>query len=442
MCFGFIAHKIACSLSFDRLFSIDEAVSFQPFLIRNAAAGSLVESTGPCLGILEWSASEDLPVRTRIALLVESSTSWGAGIIAGVGHYATAAGLDWDLWHEPHGRNERLGLPAEWQPDGIIARVTHAELARSVSEARIPTVDVSWYRIDPAISRCSVQEEAAAEASARYLVDLGLRQFAYLGSSRRPGYVDRLGTAFAAWHAARSLPSAAFEAAAWPDRPGHGPDDGLARWLGSLAKPVGLFTFDSFTARRAAEACHTAGIDVPGDVAVLAGEHDELASQLASPPLSSLDHSPEQVGRRAARLLADLLAGRVTPPVSIELPTGGVVTRQSTDTLAIDDAIVAAAVRFIRERAHAGIDVADVVAHARTSRRWLEQRFRKQLDRTPAEEIRRVKIERVRRLLAAGDEPLEDVASACGFDYAEVMTRVFRREMGMTPSAYRRRFRG
>jgi LacI family transcriptional regulator len=252
------------------------------------------------LGILEWSASEDLPVRTRIALLVESSTSWGAGIIAGVGHYATAAGLDWDMWHEPRGRNERLELPEGWRPDGIIARVTHAELARSVSEARIPTVDVSWYRIDPAISRCSVQEEAAAEASARYLVDLGLRQFAYLGSSRRPGYVDRLGTAFAAWLADRSLPSATFDPAAWADRPGHGPDDGLARWLGSLAKPVGLFTFDSFTARRAAEACHTAGIDVPGDVAVLAGEHDELASQLASPPLSSLDHSPEQVGRRAA----------------------------------------------------------------------------------------------------------------------------------------------
>ena len=417
------------------------------FLIRNAVAGSLGESTGPGRGFLEWSASEDLPVRTRIALLVESSTSWGAGIIAGVGHYATAAGLDWDLWHEPHGRNERLSLPEGWRPDGVVARVTHAELARAVIEARIPTVDVSWYRIDPAISRCSVQEEAAAEASARYLVGLGLRQFAYLGSSRRPGYVDRLGAAFAAWLAARGLPSAAFEPAAfepaaWADRPGHGPDDGLARWLGSLAKPVGLFTFDSFTARRAAEACRTAGIDVPGTVAVLAGEHDELASQLASPPLSSLDHSPEHVGRRAARLLADLLACRVTPPVSIELPTGGVVTRQSTDMLAIDDAIVTAAMRFIRERAHEGIDVADVVAHTRASRRWLEQRFRKQLDRTPAEEIRRVKVERVRRLLAAGDEPLEDVASACGFDYAEVMTRVFRRETGMTPSAYRRRFRG
>jgi LacI family transcriptional regulator len=67
---------------------------------------------------------------------------------------------------------------------------------------------------------------------------------------------------------------------------------------------------------------------------------------------------------------------------------------------------------------------------------------RTSLDRTPAEEIRRVKVERVRRLLAAGDEPLEDVAAACGFTYAEVMTRVFRRAMGMTPLAYRRRFRG
>ena len=128
--------------------------------------------------------------------------------------------------------------------------------------------------------------------------------------------------------------------------------------------------------------------------------------------------------------------------ITIELPTGGVVTRRSTDTLAITDPIVAAALRFIRERAHEGIDVADVVAHVRASRRWLEQRFRTRLDRTPAEEIRRVKVERVRRLLASGDQSLEDVAAACGFDYAEVMTRVFRRETGITPSAYRKRFRG
>lgn len=380
-------------------------------------------------------------MRLRIALLIESSTSWGAGIVTGIGRHVAAAGLDWDLWHEPRGRTEALQLPTDWRPDGVIARVTHLDLARALTEAQVPAVDVSWYRLSAAISRCSVQEENAAEVSAQYLFDLGLRRFAYVGSSRRPGYRDRLEAAFTAWLANRGLAAASFEPAAWPDRAGQGPDDGLTRWLGSLEQPLGLFTFDSFTARRVVEACRAAGIDVPGGVAVLAGEHDELSCRLASPPLSSLDHSADQIGSRAAHLLADLLAGRVTPPVSIELPTGGVVTRQSTDTLAIEDPLVAAAVRFIRERAHEGIDVADVVTRVRASRRLLEQRFRRQLDRTPAAEIRRVKIERVRKLLAAGDEPLDDVAAACGFDYAEVMTRVFRRETGMTPSAYRRRFR-
>jgi LacI family transcriptional regulator len=379
-------------------------------------------------------------VRTRIALLIESSTSWGTGIIAGVGQHAAAAGLDWDLWHEPHGRNEKLLLPVGWRPDGVIARITSGELVQAVRRAGIPTVDVSWYRLDPAIPRCSIQEANAAEVSARYLFDLGLRRFAYVGSGRRPGYADLFEASFVAWLEDRGLPIARFDAAAWPDRSKRGPDDGLARWLGSLAKPVGLLTFDSFTARRAVEACHSAGIDVPASVAVLAGEHDELVSKLANPPLSSLDHSPEQVGRRAARLLADLLANRVAAPVSIELPTGGVITRQSTDMLAIDDPLVAMAVRFIRERAHEGISVEDVVARVRASRRLLEQRFRKFFDRTPAEEIRRVKVERACKLLASGNEPLEDVAAACGFDYAEVMTRVFRRHTGMTPSAYRRRF--
>jgi LacI family transcriptional regulator len=98
-------------------------------------------------------------------------------------------------------------------------------------------------------------------------------------------------------------------------------------------------------------------------------------------------------------------------------------------------------VRFIRQHAHEGIGVGEVIANVRVSRRLLEQRFRQFFDRSPAAEIRRVKVERARKLLANGNDSVEAVASACGFNYAEVMTRVFRRETGMTPSDYRRRFR-
>lgn len=379
--------------------------------------------------------------RKRIAVLVETSTIWGAGIVEGIGQFVRESAVDWDLWLEPRGRSEQSLLPKSWRPDGVIARVTHPPLAQEIVRGGIPAVDVSWYRLSPAIPRCSVEEREAAEVSARYLADRGLRRFAYVGSLVRRGYQDRFQAAFAAWVESRGFPLVSFDPAAWPDRPGSGPDDGLTQWLATLVTPTGLLTFDSFTARRAVEGCLTLGLDVPERVAVLAGEHDELVSRLVTPAISSLDHSACQVGRRAARLLADLLSGRPRRNLSVELPTGGVVTRQSTDMLAIDDQIVAGAVRFIRQHAHEGIGVGEVIANVRVSRRLLEQRFRQFFDRSPAAEIRRVKVERARKLLANGNDSLEAVATACGFSYAEVMTRVFRRETGMTPSDYRRRFR-
>lgn len=362
-------------------------------------------------------------------------------MVAGIGHYVAESKADWDLWIEPRGRGEIVGPPVGWRPDGIVARVTSRSLADAVLAAGIPTVDVSWYRIDPGIPRCSVEERNAAEVAAGYLADLGLRRFGYVGSQLRPGYVDGFAAAFAAWAERLGWPLERFAPEAWANGPNHGPDGGLCRWLASLTTPIGLLTFDSFTARRVVEACRTIDVDVPGRVAVLAGEHDELVSRLVAPRLSSLDHAPEQVGRRAARLLAEVIAGLHPGGISVELPTGGVITRESTDMLAIDDPVVTAAVRFIRARAHEGIDVADVAGKVRASRRLLEQRFRKYFDRSPAEEIRRAKVERARRLLAHGDDALARVARACGFEHPETFTRAFQHEAGMTPSHYRRRFR-
>jgi len=379
--------------------------------------------------------------RPRVAVLIETSTGWGAGLVAGIGQHVAESSSDWDLWIEPHGRGEPLTLPAAWRPDAVIARVTTRTLAEEILRAGVPAVDVSWYRIDRRIPRCSIDEDNAAQVAGRYLADLGLRRFAYVGSRTRPGYVDRFGRCFAEWGERHGHPVETFVPAAWPNLAGHAPDDGLSRWLSTLVPPVGVLAFDGFTARRVVEACRTAGIAVPSRVAVLAGEHDELISRLVAPRLSSLDHSPEQVGRRAAALVADLLGGRSPEGISVELPTGGVVTRESTDTLAIEDAIVAAAVRYIRRQAHERILVGDVVTHVRTSRRLLEQRFRRSFGRSPAQEIRRARVQRACVLLAYGEEPLHRVAEACGFEHPEVLSRVFRQEMGMPPSLYRRRFR-
>jgi len=381
--------------------------------------------------------------RLQVALLLESSTRWGAGIIEGVCRQVEDRGLDWGLWFEPRGRAERLDLPRDWAPDGVIARITHAPLAYEIVAQGIPAVDVSWYRLGPAtILRCSVDEDLAAAAAVEYLTTLGLKQFAYCGSPARPGYSDRFGAAFQGALASRGLPclDLAWQAAA--NAPRHIPDPGLVAALAAATKPLGVLAFDGATARRVVEASRNAGVAVPDEVAVLSGEYDDLSSRTSRPAISSLDHSPERIGRRAADLLAALLAGRAKAADSIAFPTAGVVTRQSTDMLAIDDPLVAEAVRMIRSRARDGLQVAEVVRQLKVSRRLLEQRFLKAIGHTPGEEIRRVRLTLARHLLATTSDSLAAIAAASGFEYPETLTRSFRRELGTTPSAYRRGFQG
>jgi transcriptional regulator GlxA family with amidase domain len=60
---------------------------------------------------------------------------------------------------------------------------------------------------------------------------------------------------------------------------------------------------------------------------------------------------------------------------------------------------------------------------------------------TPARYIENVRSEAARDLLETGDEPLMVVARRAGFGSPESLRRTFARRYGVTPSAYRPRFR-
>jgi LacI family transcriptional regulator len=136
-----------------------------------------------------------------------------------------------------------------------------------------------------------------------------------------------------------------------------------------------------------------------------------------------------------------LMAGRQPDRWEIVVEPSHVVTRQSTDVLAIEDRDVALAVQFIRERATSGITVQDVLAAVPVSRRTLESRFRQFLGRSPHAEILRTRLDHVKTLLASTDLPMPRVAEAAGFGTPEYMACVFRREIGIRPGEYRRKHR-
>jgi LacI family transcriptional regulator len=212
----------------------------------------------------------------------------------------------------------------------------------------------------------------------------------------------------------------------------------LSAWIAALPKPIGLMACDDARARHVLEACRGLGVHVPEQVAVIGVDNDETICELTDPPLSSVDQGAHRLGYQAAATLERMMSGRrVARRCRYTLPEH-VVSRLSTDVLAMDQADIANAVRFIRQRACEGIQVCDVVAAVGLSRSTLERQFQAVMRRTIHQEIARIRLERVKQLLRGNELTLKQVAARTGFRHLTYFNRIFRLRTGQTPAAYRR----
>ena len=371
-----------------------------------------------------------------VLVLVDTSTTWGRGLIRGVLAHARRRG-PWRLHVEARGQTERHRPPAGWRGDGIIARVNTPALARSLAARRAAVVNVSGIEVGgPAFPRVTTDLAASARMGAEHFLDRGLRRFGYCGPHQRL-YVERHREAFAEAVGAVGSDCPTFVR---QPRPGDDRSGALVRWLRRLPLPAGVLAWGLF-GMTVLEACERAGLRVPEDIAVLGGAEDELLYETVSPPLSGIAGNPERIGLEAAALLDRLMEGGRPPADPVLVSPTHVVCRQSTDTLAIEDIELVAAIRFIRGHAGDPIRVEDILRAVPMSRRALERRFHNVLGRTPAAEIRRVHVDRARRLLAETDLPIPDVASASGFGSPEYLAVVFKAETGLSPLRYRSRVR-
>jgi LacI family transcriptional regulator len=215
----------------------------------------------------------------------------------------------------------------------------------------------------------------------------------------------------------------------------------LSAWLKSLPKPVGVMACNDMRALQVMAAAQASGLLVPEEVALLGANNDATRCELAYPPLSSVSTNSFQSGYRAAEMLDLLMSGGRLEGDNVRIDPLGVVTRHSTDVLAIEDKNVAAALSYIREHACAGIVVEQVLKFAAASRSQLEKKFRRHLGRSPQAEIRRVQVARIRQLLIETDFPLKKIAELTGFEHVEYMCVLFKRLTGMTPGSCRKKFR-
>ena len=120
------------------------------------------------------------------------------------------------------------------------------------------------------------------------------------------------------------------------------------------------------------------------------------------------------------------------------IPPQGLVVRESTDFYAVEDKLVASALSFIAANCHRNIGQDDVARAVLTETRTLQNRFRKILDRPIASVIRQVRINRAKRELTQSNRSMSDIARDIGFSSSERLNEVFRRELGISPSQYRK----
>jgi LacI family transcriptional regulator len=154
-------------------------------------------------------------------------------------------------------------------------------------------------------------------------------------------------------------------------------------------------------------------------------------------PISSVDTNLELLGYRGAALLDQLMSGRKAPREPIRVPAAGLITRKSSDLLAVTHQGVARSLRFIWDRGHEPISVDDLVAVAAMSRRGLHKAFLEHVGRTPGQEIQRVRIERAKRLLAETKLKIEVVAQMCGYQSANSFCVAFKQATALSPKRFR-----
>lgn len=373
--------------------------------------------------------------RHRVAILMHRWVGYLHGVQLGIAEYVAKR----PEWICTHVRPDADGLKAvKTMPlDGMIAYV-EAEYIPLLKSLHLPVIDVSNWLLQEHFVRVIPDDRAIGATAAQYLADLGLRHFGYWA------YIDAAFSTLRLAGFRETLAKSDLKTRVWSDdltiRDADAPATTL-EWLEKLPKPAGIFCPNDTIATMILDLCREAKIRVPEEVCILGVDDDELLTQISHPPLSSIALHTQKIGFEAARLLDEMMSRPAAPAASVLFPPVGVVARQSTNLLAIEDADVLAAVRYIRDHVHERLTVDDVLDAVPVNRRFLERRFKDHLGRTPLQEIRRVRIEKAKELLSGTDMSMPTVAKRSGFPNPERLANVFHAMTGMTPTQYRREFR-
>lgn len=378
----------------------------------------------------------------HVALIIETSKIYGREILRGISNYVRLHGA-WSIFTMERGQDDPdPAWLSNWKGDGIITRSLDLQGCRAAAARGIAVVSVRHLFERPDFPTLFPDQHLIAQRIADHFFERGFRNFGYVGVAgnkgwerlRRESFVRILHEYGVSSIAMR--PVLADTTLSWEEG-----TEQIVAWVRTLPLPIGIMVAHDTQGVQILDACRRAAIRVPDDVAVVSVDNDPVLCEVATPPLSSLDQRVDKLGFEAAALLDKMMRGRPVECRNYFIDPGHVVTRQSSDVIAVGDPRLAKAIRFVRENACQGADVNAVARAAGMSRRALEKKFTQLINRTPLEEIQEMRFRRIRQLLLETDYVLPQIAEMAGFQYQEYLVRFFKKRTGMTPGQFRRKMR-
>jgi len=379
----------------------------------------------------------------NVALFLATNEKAGRDKFQGVLRYMRLH-TPWNIHLVENGVGEQqlVNLKAWGVAGAIVARMPEA--LRFVSRAHIPTVVMD----SPALytdriantSFVTSDSEGVGRSGAEAFLGKGFCHFAYVPDVYDWDWSALRGQGFAMRLAVEGFPCAHYRCPNDRARKDWALDQKhLARWLHDLPKPVAILAAHDARARQILETCHGNGLNVPGEVALLGVDNDEMICENTTPTLSSVQPDFEAGGYEAARLLEELMRGNTRRDRNICYGVKQVVLRESSRFAHAVDRRYLRGLEFIRLNAGTAITVTDVARHMGVSRRLSEMLFRRHVGHSILDEIQDVRLSRLKTFLCETTLPIGTITWQCGYQSENHVKRVFKQKTGLTMSQYRKR---
>ncbi|MCP1510620.1 hypothetical protein J2Y92_000155 [Pseudomonas rhodesiae] len=227
-----------------------------------------------------------LPPVHRIALLFNGSKIYDRGIIAGIGNYLSSTRASWDLFLEEDFLCRLKGIE-RWQGDGIIADFDDPLIGEALAHSKVPVVAVGGSYEDAraypkGIPYVATDNHGLMKLAYEHLIEAGLTRFACfsLPEAQANRWAQEREKAFRRLMQRDGLHVEVYRGLGTSAPLWDSAVEQQIAWLHSLPKPIGIIAVTDARARQLLQACLTAGIAVPEQVALIGIDNDPLTRTL------------------------------------------------------------------------------------------------------------------------------------------------------------------